>query len=119
MTALKVGQVVVALHPICGHLHIGSILALYKENQIMVKFQNPELGVQKVFDINISSEYNLRRTDALGRETFQFANQDVLAGRCRSLRTSTIRLRHWPYRRCTTKTNSSSSCVTTITSWRK
>ena len=30
MTALKVGQVVVALHPICGHLHIGSILALYK-----------------------------------------------------------------------------------------
>ena len=52
---LKVGQSVVAIHPVCGHLHIGSILALYRDSQIIVKFQNTELGVQKVQDINISS----------------------------------------------------------------
>jgi hypothetical protein len=43
----------------------------------MVKFQNPELGVQKVLDVNISSEYNLKRTDVFGRDAFQSANQDV------------------------------------------
>jgi hypothetical protein len=42
---------VIALHPVCGHLHVGSILAIYKENQFMVKFQRPELGTQKVIDI--------------------------------------------------------------------
>jgi hypothetical protein len=43
----------------------------------MVKFQNPELGVQKVLDINISSEYNLRKSEIYGRDCLQFANQDV------------------------------------------
>jgi len=43
------------LHPVCGHLHLGTILAIYKENQYMVKFTRPELGTQKVLDINIST----------------------------------------------------------------
>jgi hypothetical protein len=44
------------LHPVCGHLHAGTILAIYKENQYMVKFIRPELGTQKILDINISSK---------------------------------------------------------------
>ena len=42
-----------ALHPACGHLHFGNILAIYKENYYMVKFAKPELGTQKVLDINM------------------------------------------------------------------
>lgn len=44
---------IIALHPGCGHLHNGTILAIYKENQYMVKFTKPELGTQKVLDINM------------------------------------------------------------------
>jgi hypothetical protein len=47
---LSVGKEVIAIHPVCGHLHTGSILAIYKDNQFMVKFQRPELGTQKVLD---------------------------------------------------------------------
>lgn len=43
-----------ALHPVCGHIHAGSILAIYKENLYMVKFVRPELGTQKIIDINIA-----------------------------------------------------------------
>lgn len=50
---MVVGREVTALHPVCGHLHSGTILAIYKENQYMVKFTRPELGTQKVLDINI------------------------------------------------------------------
>jgi hypothetical protein len=49
--------VVLALHPLCGHLHAGSIQAVYKENQYMVKFLKSELQAHKIFDINISTEY--------------------------------------------------------------
>ena len=41
----------------CGHLHTGSILAIYKENQYMVKFMKPELPTQKILDINMSTEF--------------------------------------------------------------
>ena len=41
----------IAIHPVCGHLHTGSIMAIYKDNQFMVKFQKPDLGTQKVVDI--------------------------------------------------------------------
>jgi hypothetical protein len=47
---------VIALHPVCGHLHSGSILAIYKENQFMVKFNRPELGTQKVLDILMAAK---------------------------------------------------------------
>jgi len=47
---------VIALHPVCGHLHSGSILAIYKENQYMVKFNRPELGTQKVLDILMAAK---------------------------------------------------------------
>ena len=53
---LTVNKQIVALHPVCGHLHAGTILAIYKENQYMVKFIRPELGTQKILDINISSK---------------------------------------------------------------
>lgn len=46
----------IALHPVCGHLHSGSILAIYKENQFMVKFNRPELGTQKVLDILMAAK---------------------------------------------------------------
>ena len=49
-----VGKEVIALHPVCGHLHTGSILAIYKDNQFMVKFQRLELGTQKVVDFLMS-----------------------------------------------------------------
>lgn len=45
------GKEVIAIHPVCGHLHSACILAIYKENQFMVKFTRPELGTQKVLDI--------------------------------------------------------------------
>lgn len=51
---LMVGKEVIALHPVCGHLHTGSILAIYKDNQFMVKFQRLELGTQKVVDFLMS-----------------------------------------------------------------
>ena len=47
------GREVIAPHPGCGHLHQGNILAIYKENYYMVKFSRPELGTQKVLDINM------------------------------------------------------------------
>ena len=46
----------IALHPVCGHLHSGSILAIYKDNQFMVKFNRPELGTQKVLDILMAAK---------------------------------------------------------------
>ena len=52
---LTANRNVIALHPICGHLHSGSILAHYRETQYVVKFNRPELGTQKVMDIFISS----------------------------------------------------------------
>jgi hypothetical protein len=51
---LGVGREVVAVHPVCGHLHAGSILAIYKDNQFMVKFVRPELGTQKVLDLHMA-----------------------------------------------------------------
>ena len=50
-------SIVLALHPMCGHLHTGSILAIYKENQYMVKFMKPELPTQKILDINMSTQF--------------------------------------------------------------
>ena len=50
------GKEVFALHPICGHLHTGNILAIYKENQFMVKFLRPELGTQKVLDVLMTAK---------------------------------------------------------------
>ena len=50
----NIGNEVIAIHPVCGHLHSGSIFAVYKENQYMIKFLKPELGTEKVMDINIS-----------------------------------------------------------------
>ena len=53
---MGVGKEVFALHPICGHLHTGNILAIYKENQFMVKFLRPELGTQKVLDVLMTAK---------------------------------------------------------------
>jgi hypothetical protein len=50
---MSVGREMMAVHPVCGHLHSGSILAIYRENQYMIKFIKPELGTQKVLDINM------------------------------------------------------------------
>ena len=50
------GKDVLALHPVCGHLHTGNILAIYKENQFMVKFLRPELGTQKVLDVLMTAK---------------------------------------------------------------
>lgn len=54
---MSIQSVVLALHPICGHLHTGSILAVYKENQYMVKFIKPDLPAQKILDVNMSTEF--------------------------------------------------------------
>lgn len=40
-TEFPVHSVVLALHPMCGHLHTGSIMAYYKENLYMVRFHKP------------------------------------------------------------------------------
>ena len=51
---MVVGKEVIAMHPVCGHLHSGSIMAIYKDNQYMVKFQKLDLGTQKVVDFLMS-----------------------------------------------------------------
>lgn len=40
----------------CGHLHEGTVLAIYKQNLYMVKFNKPELGTQKVLDIHMATK---------------------------------------------------------------
>lgn len=56
-TEFPVHSVVLALHPMCGHLHTGSIMAYYKENLYMVRFHKPELPTHKILDINMSTAF--------------------------------------------------------------
>ena len=51
---LKVGSSVLAVAN-CGHLHLGSIFGEHRENLLVVKFYNLELGIQKIHDHSISS----------------------------------------------------------------
>lgn len=37
-----------ALHPVCGHLHPGTIFTKLKEDLFIIKFQNPGLGAQRI-----------------------------------------------------------------------
>lgn len=55
MTDFPVQSIVLALHPLCGHLHTGSIMAYYKDNLYMVKFMKPEIPVHKILDVNMST----------------------------------------------------------------
>jgi hypothetical protein len=70
-----VGREVAAVHPVCGHLHAGSILAIYKENLYMVKFVRPELGTQKILDVNIT----LREVANPHRVVVESVNFEVMA----------------------------------------
>ncbi|CAL8237009.1 unnamed protein product [Arctogadus glacialis] len=54
----EVNQVVLAQHPQCQHLHYGLIFSKTKENNLMIKFLPPELGVQKVPDHLVSLEFH-------------------------------------------------------------
>lgn len=72
---MAVGKEVIALHPVCGHLHAGSILAIYKENQYMVKFQRLELGTQKVLDVFMTP----RETSTHQRVVIESVDYDVMA----------------------------------------
>lgn len=69
-----VHSVVLALHPMCGHLHTGTILAIYKENQYMVKFMKPELPTQKILDVNMSTEFTQSSRYQSSRQDLQERN---------------------------------------------
>lgn len=60
----EVNQVVLARHPACGHLHYGLIFSKGKENNLMIKFLVPELGVQKVPDWQVSLELHEHGQDS-------------------------------------------------------
>ncbi|CAD8174649.1 unnamed protein product [Paramecium pentaurelia] len=55
LASFNVGQTVYAVHPICKHVHVGSILSTNLPT-ITIKFQQPELGVHKISDQNIQLE---------------------------------------------------------------
>ena len=52
---LDVGDSIWAMHPLCKHLHSGTVLAHYKENIYTVKFK--ELGTYQLPDFTISSTF--------------------------------------------------------------
>lgn len=53
LVPLTVGQIVLAIHPICKHFHRGSILTI-EGSTVMIKFFGNDLGSHKVEDANIS-----------------------------------------------------------------
>ncbi|CAD8082358.1 unnamed protein product [Paramecium primaurelia] len=55
LASFNVGQTVYAVHPICKHVHVGSILSTNLPT-ITIKFQQSELGVHKISDQNIQLE---------------------------------------------------------------
>lgn len=57
MQILSVGDIVLAQHPLCGHLHFGSVFT-NQNSFLIVKFLNDSLGVHKIPDIKVMSEIN-------------------------------------------------------------
>ncbi|CAD8166568.1 unnamed protein product [Paramecium pentaurelia] len=55
LAPFNVGQTVYAIHPICKHVHVGSILSTNLPS-ITIKFSQPELGIHKISDQNIQLE---------------------------------------------------------------
>lgn len=62
MNPLTVGQIVLALHPICQHFHYGAVLTANIEHNI-IKFFTNELGVHKIKDLKISADYCQNKED--------------------------------------------------------
>ena len=60
MNPLTVGQVVMAIHPVCKHFHSGAVLTANIEHNI-IKFFTNELGVQKIKDCRICVDAGLGR----------------------------------------------------------
>eukprot|EP01017_Pseudomicrothorax_dubius_P032533 TRINITY_DN4270_c0_g1_i11.p1 TRINITY_DN4270_c0_g1~~TRINITY_DN4270_c0_g1_i11.p1 ORF type:complete len:385 (-),score=85.89 TRINITY_DN4270_c0_g1_i11:167-1321(-) len=52
LTPLSVGQLVLAIHPLCKHFHRGSIMTI-EPSSVMLKFFGNDLGVHKVEDTNL------------------------------------------------------------------
>lgn len=50
---LAVGQIVLAIHPLCHHFHRGSILTI-DDNTVQIKFFGNDLGVHRVDDTKLS-----------------------------------------------------------------
>ena len=66
-----------ALHPICGHLHNGTISATYLDNLYFVKFTRLELGMQKVFDVNINSR-SLNSTNKFAVDNIDYETMAII-----------------------------------------
>jgi hypothetical protein len=74
---LVVGKEVIALHPICGHLHTGTISATYVENLYFVRFSRPELGMHKVIDVNISTK-SLNSTNKFAIDNIDYDTMSIV-----------------------------------------